>query len=102
MQYLGPNPTSLIINAQLINNIFTKELKMYEKMLYIYITLPRVSTQLVILREINSEYYFKALNNLQSCKILIKYFAIVNPLTPELNPSAQRSLPRFFTGDFNF
>jgi hypothetical protein len=21
-----------------------------------------------------------------------------NPLTPELNPSAQRSLPRFFTG----
>jgi hypothetical protein len=25
-----------------------------------------------------------------------------NPLTPELNPSAQRCLPRFFTGDFNF
>jgi hypothetical protein len=25
----------------------------------------------------------------------------VNPLTPELNPSAQRCLPRFFTGDFN-
>jgi hypothetical protein len=23
-----------------------------------------------------------------------------NPLTPELNPSEQRSLPRFFTGDF--
>jgi hypothetical protein len=23
-------------------------------------------------------------------------------LTPELNPSAQRSLPRFFAGDFNF
>jgi hypothetical protein len=26
----------------------------------------------------------------------------VNPLTPELNPSAQRCLPRFFIGDFNF
>jgi hypothetical protein len=25
----------------------------------------------------------------------------VNPLTPELNPSAQSCLPRFFTGDFN-
>jgi hypothetical protein len=26
----------------------------------------------------------------------------INPLTPELNPSAQSCLPRFFTGDFNF
>jgi hypothetical protein len=25
---------------------------------------------------------------------------IVNPLTPELNPSAQRCLTKFFTGDF--
>ena len=25
-----------------------------------------------------------------------------NPLTPELNPSAQRNPPRFFTGDFKF
>jgi hypothetical protein len=24
----------------------------------------------------------------------------LNPLTPELNPSAQRRLKRFFTGDF--
>jgi hypothetical protein len=24
----------------------------------------------------------------------------INPLTPEINPSAQRSLMRFFTGDF--
>jgi hypothetical protein len=32
-----------------------------------------------------------------------KYTSIsFNPLTPELNPSAQRCLPRFFTGDFNF
>jgi hypothetical protein len=29
-----------------------------------------------------------------------KFF--LTPLTPELNPSAQRCLPRFFTGDFNF
>jgi hypothetical protein len=27
---------------------------------------------------------------------------VINPLTPELNPSAQRCLPRIFTGDFNF
>jgi hypothetical protein len=26
--------------------------------------------------------------------------ALFNPLTPELNPSAQRCLTRFFTGDF--
>jgi hypothetical protein len=26
----------------------------------------------------------------------------VNGLTPELNPSAQRFLTKFFTGDFNF
>jgi hypothetical protein len=29
-------------------------------------------------------------------------FQRINPLTPELNPSAQRCLPIFFTGDFNF
>jgi hypothetical protein len=27
---------------------------------------------------------------------------ILTALTPELNPSVQRCLPRFFTGDFNF
>jgi hypothetical protein len=27
-------------------------------------------------------------------------FQNINPLTPELNPSAQRYLTRFFTGDF--
>jgi hypothetical protein len=26
----------------------------------------------------------------------------VSLLTPELNPFAQRCLPRFYTGDFNF
>jgi hypothetical protein len=27
-------------------------------------------------------------------------YVMINPLTPELNPSAQRCLTRFFTGDF--
>jgi hypothetical protein len=26
----------------------------------------------------------------------------INPLTPELNTSTRRCLPRFFTGDFKF
>jgi hypothetical protein len=26
---------------------------------------------------------------------------LINPLTPELNPSAQRCLMRFFAGDFS-
>jgi hypothetical protein len=33
---------------------------------------------------------------------ILSIFSILNPLTPELNPSAQRCLLRFFTGDFNF
>jgi hypothetical protein len=37
-------------------------------------------------------------------QIKLKYFAhvfaILYPLTPELKPSAQRCLTRFFTGDF--
>jgi hypothetical protein len=31
---------------------------------------------------------------------LVKFILLVNPLTPELNPSAQRCLTRYFTGDF--
>jgi hypothetical protein len=31
-----------------------------------------------------------------------KQDATINPLTPELNPSAQRCLPRCFTGDFAY
>jgi hypothetical protein len=35
------------------------------------------------------------------CSFKILGFHIgINPLTPELNPSAQRRLTRFFTGDF--
>jgi hypothetical protein len=33
--------------------------------------------------------------------VFISTFTVLsNPLTPELNPSAQRCLTRFFTGDF--
>jgi hypothetical protein len=32
----------------------------------------------------------------------IAYTLTVKPLTPELNPSAQSCLPRFFNWDFNF
>jgi hypothetical protein len=33
-------------------------------------------------------------------KPMVLQLTTVNPLTPELNPSAQRCLMRFFTGDF--
>jgi hypothetical protein len=33
-------------------------------------------------------------------RFVLRYW--INSLTPELNPSAQRCLPRLFTGDFNF
>jgi hypothetical protein len=44
-------------------------------------------------------------NNLLSQDAQTKRFQIsrafrINPLTPELNPSAQRCLTRLFTGDF--
>jgi hypothetical protein len=38
-------------------------------------------------------------NRTKAKTVTSKYF---NPLTPVLNPSTQRCLPRFFTGDFNF
>jgi hypothetical protein len=31
---------------------------------------------------------------------LLQFLIKLNPLTPDLNPSAQRCLTRFFTGDF--
>jgi hypothetical protein len=33
-------------------------------------------------------------------QLAIEFFCDINPLTPELNPSAQRCLTRNFTGDF--
>jgi hypothetical protein len=32
------------------------------------------------------------------CSLMILFY--INPLTPELNPSAQRCMTRFFNGDF--
>jgi hypothetical protein len=37
----------------------------------------------------------------QEVHYIIKQKASFNPLTPELNPSAQRCLTRFFTGYFD-
>jgi hypothetical protein len=48
------------------------------------------------LYEANSDVGFSDfLINLYVAELLV-----VNPLTPESNPSAQRCLARFFTGDF--
>jgi hypothetical protein len=41
--------------------------------------------------------YHALVGKLEDKKILQTF---LNPLTPELNPSAQRCLTRFFTGDF--
>jgi hypothetical protein len=38
----------------------------------------------------------------QTVTLILAYPMYINPLTPELDPSAQRSLTRFFTGDFAF
>jgi hypothetical protein len=38
----------------------------------------------------------------QPLKEMFSTAGIFNPLTPLLNPTAQRSLPRFLTGDFKF
>jgi hypothetical protein len=39
-------------------------------------------------------------SRLQYFTVLKLYQNYINPLTPELNPSAQRCLTRIFTGDF--
>jgi hypothetical protein len=36
----------------------------------------------------------------QQLSVVKLLLGAINPLTPELNPSAQRCLTRFFTGDF--
>jgi hypothetical protein len=50
-------------------------------------------------------YKMAALHNLQehiALACLLWMLFSFNPSTPELNLSAQRCMPRFFTGDFNF
>jgi hypothetical protein len=51
---------------------------------------PEISLRLY-LRHVFLTLYFKIV-----CVVIVK----LNPLTPELNPYAQRCLTRFFTGDF--
>jgi hypothetical protein len=48
--------------------------------------------------------YFQAARESKNAKDVCVDLAtgMFNPLTPELKPSAQRCLPRFFTGDFAF
>jgi hypothetical protein len=36
----------------------------------------------------------------ERCSEFAAWFPGINPLTPELNPTAQRCLTRIFTGDF--
>jgi len=46
--------------------------------------------------------YTKMGNHKWSKSQTLKIVYCINPLTPELSPSEQRSLPRFFTVDFKF
>jgi hypothetical protein len=43
---------------------------------------------------------FLLITYLRRGKARCGWLQLFNPLTPELNPSAQRCLPRLFTGDF--
>jgi hypothetical protein len=38
--------------------------------------------------------------NREQIELGIVCFTVFNPVTPELNPSSQRCIPRYFTGDF--
>jgi hypothetical protein len=53
---------------------------------------------LSVIRQIPSLFPMRVLHGVRSSASMTCF----NPLTPELNPSAQRCLPKFFTGDFNF
>jgi hypothetical protein len=48
-------------------------------------------------------YTYNYLNTEQNEQVTNKWMNnSINPLTPELNPSAQRCLTRFYTGDFAY
>jgi hypothetical protein len=49
-----------------------------------------------------SDNYRFSLPLLRRASGQLSEWGLFNPLTPELNPPAQRCLPRFFTGDFDF
>jgi hypothetical protein len=51
--------------------------------------------------ECDTETY--RINTINECTEKVMHLVgTINRLKPELNPSAQRCLTRFFTGDFNF
>jgi hypothetical protein len=51
----------------------------------------------------NNAYVYLCSDYIHShCQVTEAIKNLFNPLMPELYPSAQHSLLRFFTGDFNF
>jgi hypothetical protein len=52
---------------------------------------------LVVLKHNIQEFTCRKRGKLENTALEV---ANINPLTPELNPSAQRCLTRYFTGDF--
>jgi hypothetical protein len=58
-----------------------------------------VESMLFVCLSVEHNYVSRYLDviNEQNQKSTLSY---INPLTPELNPSAQRWLTKFFTGDF--
>jgi hypothetical protein len=60
----------------------------------------RVETDKTLRKRISQ--YLSLLTATSRCKPIFKISAVLfNPLTPQLNPSAQHYLTRFFTGDFS-
>jgi hypothetical protein len=57
---------------------------------------------LFIVRLLNPLIYFFSKANPSSDYTQVRIVVMFSPLAPELNPSSQRCLPRFFTWDFNF
>jgi hypothetical protein len=49
----------------------------------------------------SASYREAAISHFQHFTNNFKTVIYINPLTPELNPSAQRCLTKFFTGDFS-
>jgi hypothetical protein len=47
-----------------------------------------------------ASFLWRTVLRCESGQMMNTYNCLINPLTPELNPSAQRCLTRFFTGDF--
>jgi hypothetical protein len=62
-----------------------------------------LSKQEVITALVTSTYFSSPQSSRKSSlEISYSNYTMHEPLTPELNPTAQGYLPRFFTGNFNF